>query len=80
MRVRALKTGYYNLKRRREGEIFDMEEKHFMPKNESGQPYLIKGKPYSATWCEAVDAVEHQGKNKRRPEPVKEVSSDSEVI
>lgn len=79
MRVRALKMGYYDYKRRREGEVFDMKDKDFMPRNGDGQPFMVKGKPYTCTWCEAVDAVS-EVKQQKKGKPVQEVSNDQEVI
>jgi hypothetical protein len=54
MRVQAVRLGYYDLKRRREGEIFELHDpKHF---SDCNRPKVEKdGKVYPSGWMRKLD-------------------------
>ena len=68
MKVKALKVGYYNHRRYKEGEVFDMEDDHYQPKDADGNPKVYpEGSPKSGlemicSWVEPIHgkpAVKH---------------------
>jgi hypothetical protein len=60
MKVRAIKRGYYNHRRIKEGEVFEMENDDYQPKNTDGKPKVYSaGTPRSGqemvcSWVEPV--------------------------
>lgn len=70
MKVKATKTGYYNLKRRYEGQVFELKDE----------------KLFSSRWMEKVEGenfadeeIQKPVKKSGKPAP-KAVSKDEEVI
>lgn len=82
MLVRATKLGYYDNKRRREGEVFEL--KSIKGKKKKG--LIVEGdivlKPedqFSSNWMEKVDSEKPVKKHtSKKEEPI--ASSDDEVI
>jgi len=81
MRVRALKLGYYDLKRKKEGEVFEMDEQAYAPKNADGTPKVgDNGKPIICSWVELLDEQQASSKKVKTNYSDKYASSKSEVI
>lgn len=59
MKVRAVRLGYYDLKRRHPGEVFVLSDpKHF---SDAGKPDLdLHGKTIPGGWMEAVDELDEE--------------------
>lgn len=66
MQVRATKLGYYNLKRKKEGEVFSIKSE----------------KEFSKSWMEPVDghAPKLKAKEQKQKPKVTESVSDADVI
>ena len=82
MKVRAIKLGYYDLKRKKVGEVFEMAEQDYAPKKEDGSPVVYdNGKPVTCSWVEVLDEVQSVPNKKHRQKSIEKFSSaDSEVI
>lgn len=86
IKVKALRLGYYEHLRRREGDVFDMELDIFMPKNKQGKPFMKDDKPVVCSWVEPLEQIPGSVSRKKAsfaasaPESTAEESADSEVI
>lgn len=86
MRVKATKLGYYGIKRVYPGDVFDMDEDTYQPKNPDGKPLLdSRGKPKTCQWVVPVGSdskakVKAKGKAKAKPEPEPEPEFEDEVL
>jgi hypothetical protein len=60
MKVKAIKVGYYNHRRYKEGEVFEMEDDHYAPKDSDGNPKIYapgthkEGQEMFCSWVEPV--------------------------
>lgn len=78
MKVRAMKTGYYNLLRRKEGEEFELKEIKGLDRD--GKPLTLKAEDqFSDKWMEKCDGAYSAKKNQTK-KPSNHQSSDAEVI
>ncbi len=64
MKVRALRLGYYNHRRRREGEVFE----------------LLSDKSYSDKWMEKIEGETPRSKPKKSLRTEEAQTSSEEVI
>lgn len=62
MLVKAIRPGYYDLKRRREGDVFELKEiKGFKRVGEKLEKYTITPEQqFTDTWMEKVDGDEDE--------------------
>lgn len=65
MKVRATQLGYYDLKRRKEGDVFTLKD--IKGKDAKGQPFVIPAeKQFSARWMEPADSAKPSKSEKRK--------------
>lgn len=85
MRVRAIKLGYYDLKRRREGEEFELLEAVVTDK-EGNETVIEAAASFSPKWMEEIDDLPPVPVKKSRAEKVrhqeapKKASGDEDVL
>lgn len=59
MKVKALKTGYYDNARRREGSVFEMADHDYSPVDKKGNRLVnLDGTEYRPTWVVPVSKRE----------------------
>lgn len=76
MQVKAMRLGYYKHLRRREGSVFEMDQKDYMELDAKGKPVEIDGKPkIICSWVKPLSAVNSRGKVK-----VEAVEPDTENL
>lgn len=80
MKVRAIKQGYYDLFRRREGEVFELKEIKGLDR--TGKPVTYSPEEqFSERWMEKVDDKVSAKTRAPTKKPSSNIqSSDSEVI
>lgn len=74
MKVRAIRMGYYNLKRRREGEVFEFDEKQQVT-TADGLKRTVK----LGSWMEPLED-EPRPSTRRKAEPERGSVSDQDVL
>lgn len=92
MQVKATKLGYYDLKRRKPGAVFDMDPATYAPKDKNGKPLVYKeghpkaGEEKVCLWVELVEPLpkaKAQADVKQIQVPMKKIAKptgDAEVI
>lgn len=84
IKVKAKQLGYYDLKRRREGDIFELADRKGFRKDASGKltPMVVKAEDqFSEKWMERVDAhVPVQSRPRPKAFSKAQEAADAEVI
>ena len=80
MKVRATKLGYYDLLKRKEGDVFELKEIKGLDMN--GKPVTYSPQDqFSSKWMEKFDSAQAVKSKAGSKKPASNVqSSDSEVI
>lgn len=88
MKVRALKQGYFDHRRIKPGDVFDMPEEIYQPVDKDGKPLFYKpgtpkaGQRVTCSWVELLEPkakVEPQDKPVGRGKKAKHQSDDDVV-
>lgn len=84
MLVKAKALGFYGNIRRYTGDVFEMSELDYCPKDQSGNPYLDrKGEVKTCKWVEVVDQKKGQPQKPKQASDEKSFGAskkDSSVI
>lgn len=74
MKVKAIEHGYYGELRRRPGDVFEMEESFYSPKDKAGKPLLgPEGQSKVCKWVEVVGQSVPVKRSVGRPKADKQV-------
>lgn len=79
MQVKATRMGYYKHLRRREGSVFEMDQKDYMELDAKGKPVEVDGKPkIICSWVKPLNANSSRGRVK--VEEVQQEQENSDVL